>query len=243
MKLGDMLHHSIEDLLDRKLRTVLTLAGIVIGTAALSSLQSFVEGARANVLERWDQTGLTSQFGVSPRGSEAWPGAHRRRRKNSDGTREGEAPPQPAAAADPANPSADPSGREPPVEKNRRKLDHAALEEIRKLPGVRLVIVPALKPITAIAGEHEISTFICAVPAEIPDGAGIYKLLEGSNFLPKQESGGILIGKHLADELGFEPEQTALGKTIRLRWEELTLPGAAGSVSRQAPTPDAHDPA
>lgn len=282
MTLRDLFRHSLENLLDRKLRTTLTLAGIVIGTAALSSLQSFVEGARANILERWDQTGMTSQFGVSPRGSEIWPGARRHREKenrarsSSAGTR---APAQDSGAilseGDGSAASSTPADHDGSAaaqpDAPHRKLNRAALDEIRALPGVRLVVVPDLKPVTVVANERDISTLICGVLDEIPDGKGIYRIAEGENLPAKPEptaptasgattSAGapagasattsvgaapaisaaataapdvpppILIGKQLADELGFKPEKAALGATIRLRWDEL-IPPAPGSVN------------
>ena len=66
-RFGELFRQAIDNLFDRKLRTFLTLSGIVIGIAALAALQAFAEGARVNVLERWQKLGSMSQFAVMSR--------------------------------------------------------------------------------------------------------------------------------------------------------------------------------
>jgi len=235
VKLDDLLRSCLQDLYDRKLRTTLTLSGIVIGAAALASLQSLAEGARASVLDPWQERGALSQFGVAPRGENPWPQRRRthemRQRREKPPKREGTAAAAEAAGkARPADPASLAEG-EASGEAPARPLDEKALEEIRKIPGVRLVSVPLLRPLTLLAGGDGIETLVYGLPPEIPGGEGIYKLEAGSHFAPGKDV-QILIGKRLAGELGFDPPQRAIGTSIKARWEELAgLGGLAGPAA------------
>ena len=236
MKLDDLLRSCLQDLSDRKLRTTLTLSGIVIGAAALASLQSLAEGARASVLDPWQERGALSRFGVAPRGENPWPQRRRthemRQRREKPPKHEGTAAAaQAAGKAKPAD-AASPAESEASGEEPARPLDEKALEEIRKIPGVRLVSVPVLRPLTLLAGGDGIETLVYGLPPEIPRGEGIYKLEAGSHFAPGKDV-QILIGKRLAGELGFDPPQRAIGTSIKARWEELAGLGGPAAVALQ----------
>ncbi|MCS4539603.1 MAG: ABC transporter permease [Thaumarchaeota archaeon] len=62
MRFGDLLRFSLKAMTDRKLRTALTITGIVIGPAAIVALLASTQGFSNAVSEQFAKTGTTSIF-------------------------------------------------------------------------------------------------------------------------------------------------------------------------------------
>jgi len=65
----ELVRGAARSLLQTPLRTILTLAGITIGIAALFSLLSIAEGIRKRIVDEWLTSGLMTSLYVMPPGA------------------------------------------------------------------------------------------------------------------------------------------------------------------------------
>ncbi len=139
MKFHDYVELSLTNLWKRKMRTVLTTFGVVIGIGALVAMVSFGKGIQRNVTESFRTLELFNYITVFSGSFD---------RLGSDRSDPDEEPPfRPVPAADSV-------------------LDDAALAIIRSFPGVEAVFPDIRFPAQVRLGEEEEFTFVQAIPVE-----------------------------------------------------------------------------
>ena len=122
----ELVRGAARSLLETRLRTFLTLAGIAIGIAALFSLLSIAEGIRKRIVDEWLSSGLMTSLAVMPPGS-------------PNPLREGRRGRRPRTANTPKQSDA------------VRRLDDDAAAAIGRMAGVRRVWPVVSRPVTLAA--------------------------------------------------------------------------------------------
>jgi hypothetical protein len=176
---AELVRGASRSLLETKLRTFLTLAGIAIGIAALFSLLSIAEGIRKRIVDEWLTSGLMTSLYVMPPGAPN-PLRPRGRPRATSAPKQGEAP---------------------------RTLDDTTLAAITRMTGVRRVWPVVSRPVTLVPVEmKDAGPDADAKPgAEPRPGAGV-KTVAGATddgAAPKENPG------HAADSAGSDSGKDA----------------------------------
>ena len=251
---SELVRGAARSLLETRLRTFLTLAGITIGIAALFSLLSIAEGIRKRIVEEWLTSGLMTSLYVMPAGSPN-PMHPRGRPRSAQAPKQGEAP---------------------------RTLDDKTLASIAGMTGVRRVWPVISRPVTLVAVEAQSGGAAASVEAgsggvpepdakpvsgdgpreSAPRAQGKAKDRRGTGGEPREQveyttlrgmdgdyfwnedylkvvEGSALTASSrrealLADDnvksLGFKDAHRAIGRSVVVRWRE---PAAAGDPGAQ----------
>lgn len=211
----ELIRGAARSLLETRLRTFLTLAGIAIGIAALFSLMSIAEGIRKRIVDEWLSSGLMTSLYVMP------PGAPNPLRQGRGG--------RPRTAPAPKH------GETP------RTLDDATFARISKIAGVRRVWPVISRPVTLtpsdsprpIAGEdaEQIEyTTLRGMDADYFWNEDYLKVVAGA-ALTKSSANEALLADDNLKSLGFKDAPSAIGRSLLVRWRE---PAAAGDPGAQA---------
>jgi putative ABC transport system permease protein len=186
MKFTDAAEFALASLGKRRLRTLLTASGVMIGIGALVSMISFGKGMQKNVTEAFRSSELFNTVMVMPGGPNLPSG-------------DPDEHPRPPAKTD---------GRPGAV------LDDAAVAEISRIPGVLSaypdVNFPAL---VGLEGEEEFR-LIQVVPAAVAASKAV-KVRWGRAFASDDED-GVVVSRSLARRLGTTDPAAAVGKTLRI---------------------------
>lgn len=208
MRFADAVGFALGGLRKRRLRTVLTAAGVTIGIGALVSMISFGKGMQKNVTQAFKASDLFNTLMVMPGGPGLPLGDPDARRRTA----------------------ADRVGRPDAV------LDDAAVAAIARLPGVRSaypdVNFPAL---VGLEGEEEFR-LVQVVPAAVASSPAV-PVKWGRAFTTDDETGAI-VSRSFARRLGAADPAAAVGKTLRITSVSLDLGrlgslGLAGVLSGQ----------
>lgn len=147
MNLADIIALALRNLRQAKLRTALTVIGVVIGVAAIITMVSFGIGLQKNIIAnafaKLDLFTVITVFGPSADELLALNGGQRAggppRSEQTDASRSPSATPEttpsPTATAEPA--------RDPATQPRKRILDDRAIAELAKIDGVRYAL-PAI---------------------------------------------------------------------------------------------------
>lgn len=138
MRLSDYIEQSYSNLWKRKLRTFLTIFGVIIGIGALVSMISFGEGIQRNITQRFKELELFNYISIS------------------------------AEPFKPQETKGSKSGVEPgDKEKIQNILDDKAMRKIEKLKGVTAVFPEVRFPAMVKFNQKEKFTFIQVLPSKI----------------------------------------------------------------------------
>ena len=162
MKFTDAVEFSLASLRKRRLRTLLTVSGVMIGIGALVSMISFGKGMQKNVTEAFKASDLFTTLMVMPGG-----------------------PDVPLRDPDRPGRTASSGGRRDAV------LDDAAVAEIARIPGVRLAYPDVNFPAMVSLGEKEEFRLVQVVPAAIA-ASGALKLGWGKSYVSDDEEGVVV---------------------------------------------------
>jgi putative ABC transport system permease protein len=162
MKFMDAVEFSLASLRKRRLRTLLTVSGVMIGIGALVSMISFGKGMQKNVTEAFKASDLFTTLMVMPGG-----------------------PDVPLRDPDRPGRTASSGGRRDAV------LDDAAVAEIARIPGVKLAYPDVNFPAMVGLGEKEEFRLVQVVPAAIA-ASGALKLGWGKSYASDDEEGVVV---------------------------------------------------
>jgi len=162
MKFTDAVEFSLASLRKRRLRTLLTVSGVMIGIGALVSMISFGKGMQKNVTEAFKASDLFTTLMVMPGG-----------------------PDVPLRDPDRPGRTASSGGHREAV------LDAAAVAEIARIPGVRLAYPDVNFPAMVSLGEKEEFRLVQVVPAAIA-ASGALKLGWGKSYASDDEEGVVV---------------------------------------------------
>jgi putative ABC transport system permease protein len=162
MKFTDAIEFSLASLRKRRLRTLLTASGVMIGIGALVSMISFGKGMQNNVTAAFKASDLFTTLMVMPGG-----------------------PDVPSRDPDRPGRTASSAGRRDAV------LDDAAVTEISRIPGVKLAYPDVNFPAMVSLGEKEEFRLVQVVPAAIA-ASGALQLGWGKAYATDDEEGVVV---------------------------------------------------
>jgi|GEM_PF-2718017 putative ABC transport system permease protein len=237
---AELVRGAARSLLETRLRSFLTLAGIAIGIGALFSLLSIAEGIRHRIVDEWLSSGLMTSLYVMPPGAPN-PMRPRGRPRATAAPKQGETP---------------------------HTLDDTTLAAINKMSGVRRVWPVISRPVTLVLAEKPAATPGASVKeeksakadttAKVEPGAkgeshptpetsdqvqyttlrgmdadyfwtGDYlKILEGAPLSKGSEHEALLADDNLKS-LGLADAHAAIGRSLIVRWREPAAPDAPGA--------------
>jgi ABC-type antimicrobial peptide transport system permease subunit len=171
MKLDEMTRMAFENLWKTRLRTGLTVLGVVIGIGALVSMVSFGTGMQKNITETFLQNDLFTSMQVLPR------------KIDLDEAMRG-------------NPRA---MMEPRAGKDSVALDQAALEKIRAVPEVEIAFPEIRFPVKVRFLGREATTNLRAMPAAMGKYKPLNKLASGLFYSSDTQKVAIISPRLLRD--------------------------------------------
>jgi putative ABC transport system permease protein len=186
MRFGDAVGFALASLKKRRLRTLLTASGVMIGIGALVCMISFGKGMQKNVTEAFKAADLFTAIMVMPGG-----------------------PSEPAADPDePGARRADAASRKDAV------LDDAAVAGILKIPGV-LAAYPEVS-FPALVGLEDKQEFrlVQVVPAAVAASKAL-RVKWGRAYATDDERGVVVSGP-FTRRLGLQDPASAVGRTLRI---------------------------
>jgi putative ABC transport system permease protein len=192
MKFRDAVEFSLASLRKRRLRTFLTASGVMIGIGALVSMISFGTGLQKNVTDAFKASDLFTTVLVLPAGPEL-----------------------PSRDPDRPGRTANSAGRSHAV------LDDAAVAEISRIPGVRLVYPDVNFPAMVGLGEKEEFRLIQVVPAAIA-ASGALQIGWGKAYTEDNEE-GVVVSQSLLRRLGKVEPGAAVGQKLRITSVSIDL--------------------
>ncbi len=196
MRIADYMEQASGNLRKKKLRTILTTSGVVIGVGALVSMFAFGQGIQKNITEQFNKVDLFNYINVSARNRGDEPGrAHDPDDPDTGGMGGGAGP-------------ADANDRDAP------QLDAQFLEEARKIEGVETVFPEMRFPAQICLGDKEQFTLVQVLPADLL-GSGPMPLRAGRCYDPC-EPNELMITDSLLRRLGVDEPSEALGREIEV---------------------------
>jgi ABC-type lipoprotein release transport system permease subunit len=198
MTARDLFRVSLGNLWRRKLRSALTIAGVVIAIGAFVTMLSLGAGNQQMITEEFEDSGLLSAVQVYPRAEEGGIGGSGRHRAGDDHDR-----------AD-----GDGTGRKSD-EVTAVPLDDVAVAELAALPGVRMAYPFQDFEVEVAWGDSVVS----AKAQARPPGAESFRLftrLAAGEPLAADDDDGMLVAERFLHELGLEGAESIVGQTVRV---------------------------
>ena len=205
MSFLDLLHLSLRNLREAKLRATLTSMGVIVGVAVIVTMVSFGLGLQRNMLSRFRALDFFNEirvFGKSVFTMAMTNVDPKLRRDENPGDRRG-----PAFRTDEA-----PS----------RILDDAAVAEIQKIPGVAYV-EPDISFNVYVRCNGRVAPQTVAA-ASVPNSSSRFKIFAAGKMLSSTNSDEAVIDDAVAETCGYAKAADAIGQTVEL----LTTRGEAG---------------
>jgi len=191
MRISDYIEQSCSNLWKMKLRTFLTIFGVVIGIGALVSMFAFGKGMQKNITDTFGDLGLMNYISVYPR-------------SNNDFGR--------IITGDPDSPGYIPT--EENYDKEVRLLDDDFVQQLVAVEGVEIAFPEIRFPAMVRFQDDEEFNIIQALPSDVCK-SGFIKIREGSFYDTDMEE-SLLISDSLIQRLGVEDYKSAVGEQIEI---------------------------
>ena len=194
MSFFDILHLSLRNLRQAKLRAILTTMGVIVGVAVIVTMVSFGLGLQSNMLERFKALDLFNEVLVFGRGLSNLAGLDRPARARDEGERR------------------DNSGRS-----NRnptRILDDAGVKEIATIAGVAYVEPNVNFPAYVRANGKLLTNYVGG--ANIPNSSTRFQTFAAGKMISSSTANEAVVSERFVRDFGFEKPADAIGKTLEL---------------------------
>jgi ABC-type antimicrobial peptide transport system permease subunit len=193
MSILDILHLSLRNLRQAKLRAALTMMGVIVGVAVIVTMISFGLGLQSNMLARFRALDLFNEILVYGRGLGNLAGLDRPARRDEDGRRD---------ASDRANKAP------------TRILDDAGIKEISAIEGVAYVEPSVNFPVYVRANGKLLSQFVGG--ANIPNAASRFQHFGAGKMISSPTANEAVVSERFIRDYGFGKAADAVGQTIEL---------------------------
>ncbi len=193
MSFLDILHLSLRNLRQAKLRAALTMMGVIVGVAVIVTMMSFGLGLQSNMLARFKALDLFNEILVYGRGLGNLAGLDRPARRDEDGRRD---------ASDRA--------KKAPT----RILDDDGIKEIGAIDGVAYVEPSVNFPVYVRSNGKLLSQFVGG--ANIPNSASRFQHFAAGKMISSPTADEAVVSERFIRDYGFEKAADAVGKTIEL---------------------------
>jgi len=205
MRISDYIEQACGNLWKKKLRTFLTISGVVIGIGALVCMFAFGQGVQRNVTAQFNKLDLFNYINVYARGGDRQPRHHHDPDEQGWRAEEG-------GTAD----------------ANAPRLDSGFLEEVKKINGVEAAFPELRFPAQIRLGDKEQFSLVQVLSAAT---CRPMPLLAGHCYDPN-EPNEILISDSLVRHLGVSEPSEAIGRQIEVA--TLTLDFKLATLWRMA---------
>jgi putative ABC transport system permease protein len=224
MNLLDILHLSLRNLRQAKLRAVLTTMGVIVGVAVIVTMVSFGLGLQRNMLARFSALDLFNEISVFGRGL-----GNLATNLNSRGPRDEE--------------QGKTRGGQRPDKNPTRILDDNAIAEIAKIPGVAYV-EPAIMFNAYARSNSQVHT-VFGGGASVPNSSTRFKAFLAGRMISSPDADEAVVTERFTRDFGFDKPEDAVGKTIEMlappdekKSEEKKSPGKASPTKVDEETPN-----
>src|SRR5688572_30591713 len=213
MSFFDILHLSLRNLRQAKLRALLTTMGVIVGVAVIVTMVSFGLGLQQNMLARFGALDLFTEINVFGRSltNLATTGLLKEgdnKPKERDGRRE----------------------RIRPDKLATRILDDAAVDEISRIPGVAYV-QPNLNTSAYIRANGRVR-WVSVSGVSVPNEAARFKEFVAGSMISAQDAEEVVVTEGFTEDLDYEKPQDAVGQTLEFLTTKRT--SDAGETEEQA---------
>lgn len=205
MRTSDYIEQAWANLWKKKLRSFLTISGVVISVGALVTMFAFGQGVQRNIKRQFDEMELFNYINVSLR---------------SRGP--SEQPPDPDSVEARVEDSFAPN------EVTAGPLDDAFLSEVMQIEGVESAIPEIRFPAEVRLGDREQFTLVQVLSAAT-SGLELMKLRAGVPYAA-DEPNEMIISDTLLRRLGCTDPETAVGREVQIR--TVTLDFGLGTLLR-----------
>ena len=196
MSFFDILHLSLRNLREAKLRAALTSMGVIVGVAVIVTMVSFGLGLQRNLLSRFKALDLFNEIRVFGRNltNLASTGLEQNsgRGANDSGERRG------------------PGNR--PDKTPTRILDDDAIAQIAKIPGVAYVEPTINFPVYVRANGRVLSEFVSG--ATVPNAHSRFQNFSAGKMIDSATAYEAVVNERFTERFGFAKPADALGKTV-----------------------------
>lgn len=210
MRATDYIEHAWSNLWKKKLRTLLTTCGVVIGIGALVTMFAFGQGVQRNIRDQFDQMDLLNYVNVFP-------------------NRGGRSEPEPFDPDAPRirdrfpRPTGDPNDR---IE----MLDDEFLDELMQIEGVEAAFPEMRFPAEIYLGDKDRVTLV-QVLASKACRSGLVQLRAGQPYT-SDDVNEVMVSDSLLRHLGTRDPDSAVGQQIEIR--TIVLDFSLASLMRMA---------
>jgi putative ABC transport system permease protein len=201
MSLRDILHLSLRNLREAKLRASLTTMGVIVGVAVIVTMVSFGLGLQRNTIARFKELDLFNEITVFGKNLNNIIQSGLNKNQNANKNQ------------NTANTNQQRGGFRPQPDKTpERILDDAAVAEISKIPGVSYV-EPRITFPTYMRANGRIETQVVG-GANVPNESARFQKLVAGRMIASQDSDEAVVNEQWARDFGFEKPADAIGQTI-----------------------------
>jgi putative ABC transport system permease protein len=212
MSFFDILHLSLRNLRQAKLRAILTTMGVIVGVAVIVTMVSFGLGLQSNMLARFKALDLFNEVLVFGRGLSNLAGLDRPARARDEGERR------------------DNRGRS-----NRtatRILDDAGVKELAAIPGVAYVEPNVNFPAYVRSNGKLLTHYVGG--ANIPNAATRFQSFAAGRMITSPTANEAVVSERFVRDFGYEKPADAVGKTLEL----LAPPNEKSDDQEEEETPN-----
>jgi putative ABC transport system permease protein len=199
MRISDYIGQACGNLWKKKLRTSLTISGVVIGVGALVSMFAFGQGIQRNITDQFKKLDLFNYINVFARDGRPRRG-HSSDPDEDGGRMEEDRAPRAERAEDPNRPVL--------------RLDAQFLEEAKKIDGVEAVFPEMRFPAQVRLGDREEFTLVQVLPAEVCR-SGLVKLRAGACYA-SDDVNELVISDSLLRRLRVREPEMAPGTKVEV---------------------------
>src|SRR5215213_2373156 len=192
MSFLDILHLSLRNLRQAKLRAILTTMGVIVGVAVIVTMVSFGLGLQNNMLARFKALDFFNEIQVFGQGLSSLAGLDRSSR-GAEGERRNDRR----------------SERTP-----TRILDDAGIKEIAAITGVAYVEPSVNFNVFVRSNDKLRSSFVGG--ANIPNAASRFQHFAAGKMISTPTAGEAVVSERFIREFGYEKPADAIGKTLEL---------------------------
>ena len=212
MSFFDILHLSLRNLRQAKLRALRTTMGVIVGVAVIVTMVSFGLGLQRNMLERFGALDLFNEIGVFGRSLTNLATAGILDQSDS-GQRE------------------ERRGRVRPNRQATKILDDAAVAEIAKIPGVAYV-QPNLSTTAYIRSNNKVRWQTIS-GVSVPNQAARFKEFVAGAMVSSQDAEEAVVTERFTEDFDYEKPQDAVGQTVEFLTTKRTSGDATDSTDEE----------
>lgn len=203
MGLIDILHLSLRNLREAKLRATLTTMGVIVGVAVIVTMVSFGLGLQRNLVTRFKDLDLFNEITVFGRSLNTLAQSGFKRPNTNNANANAEAAPEQHG-----------NRRLRPDKTPERSLDDAAIEEIRHIPGVASVEPSISFSVFVRSNGHALRQTIGG--ALVPNPSSRFKEFEAGAMVNSADADEVVVDGDFVSTFGYAKASDAIGQTLEL---------------------------